>query len=87
MFDDLLVSLEEFTDFKRQVQGAIPVQYMNIGALVGQVVSYDHLRGGKVKGGVNGEKDDANWVSVDVASPLKYVICAEEEGGVGVSAI
>ena len=55
MFDDLLVVLEELTDFEGQVQGAIPVQYMDVRALVCQVISYDHLRGGEMKGGINGE--------------------------------
>ena len=64
MFNDLLIGLDELTDFVGQAQGAIPVQDVNIGALVCQVVSYDHLRGGKMEGGINGEKDDADGVSV-----------------------
>ena len=87
MFDDLLVVLEELTDFEGQVQGAIPVQYMDIWALVCQVVSNDHLRGGEVKGGINGEEDDADWVSVEVTTPLEYVISNEKEGGVGVPVV
>ena len=51
------------------------------------MVSYDHLRGGEVEGGIDREKDDANRVSVDFTSPLEYVICTEEERGMGVSAI
>ena len=83
MFDDLLVVLEKLTDFEGQVQGAIPVQYMDIWALVCQVISDDHLRGGEVKGRVNGEEDNANWVSVETATPLEYVICTDKERGMG----
>ena len=87
MFDDLLVVLEKLTDFEWQIQGAIPVQYVNVGALVCQVVSDDHLGGGEVKGGVNGKENDANWVSVEATTLLEYVICTEEERGMGVPVV
>ena len=87
MFDDLLVVLEELTDFEGQIQGAIPVQYVDVGARGCQVISYNHLGGGEVEGGINREKNDANRISVKPTAPLEYVICTEEERGMGVSVV
>ena len=40
-----------------------------------------------MKGGIDGEENDADGVSVDRALPLEYVIGTEEERGMGVSAV
>ena len=40
-----------------------------------------------MEGRVDGEEYDADWVSVEAAAPLEYVISTDEERGMGVSVV
>ena len=54
---------------------------MDDGALIDGVVRIDNLRGGESKKGIDRDENDADGVTVNRASPLKVMICADEEGG------
>ena len=36
-----------------------------------------------MEGGVNGEQDNADRISMNGTSPLEHVVCSYEKGGVG----
>ena len=55
------------------------------GALVDGVVRVDYLGGGELEEGIDGNKDDANGITMNGTSPLKVMISANEEGGSDVS--
>ena len=53
---------------------------MNDGALIDRVVRVDNLWGGKPEEGIDGDKDDANGITMNGASPLKVMVGSDEEG-------
>ena len=58
---------------------------MNDRALIDGVVRIDHLRGRKAEEGVDGNENNANRVVMNGASPLKMMICSDEERGSNIS--
>ena len=44
------------------------------GALINGVVRVDHLGGGELEQGIYRNEDNANWVGMNGASPLKVMI-------------
>ena len=58
---------------------------MNDWALVNGVIRINHLGGGEAKEGIDGNEDDANWVIMNGASPLKMMISGDKKGGSNVS--
>ena len=58
---------------------------MNDGALIDRMIRIDDLRGGKPEEGIDGNKDDTNGITVNGTSPLKVMICSDEEGRSNVS--
>ena len=52
---------------------------MNDGALIDRMIRVNDLWGGEPKKGVDGDKDDANGITMNGTSPLKVMICANEE--------
>ena len=58
---------------------------MDDGALIDGVVRVDYLGRRESEEGIDGDKDNANGVTVNGTSPLKVMICADEKGGSDVS--
>ena len=55
------------------------------GALVDGVVRVDYLRRGESEEGVDGDKDDADGITMNGTSPLEVMICSDEEGRSNIS--
>ena len=53
---------------------------MHDGALIDGVVRIYDLWGRESEEGIDGNKDDANGITVNGTPPLKVVICAYEKG-------
>ena len=53
---------------------------MNDGTLIDRVVRVDDLRRVKPEEGIDGDKNNANGIGVNGASPLKVMIGADEKG-------
>ena len=50
--------LNGLTGFVGEIEGAVPMRDVNLGATIHQMVRDDDLRGGVVEEGINGEKND-----------------------------
>ena len=55
------------------------------GALIDGVIRIDHLRGGEAEEGIDGNKDNANRITMNGTSPLKVMVCSDKEGWSNVS--
>ena len=77
--------VEELMDCGWNFSRVIPPENMDDGALVDGVVRVDYLWGGEVKEGIDRDKEDADRVIMNRASPLKIMICGDGEGGPNVS--
>ena len=58
---------------------------MNHGALIDGVVRVYYLRGGEAEEGIDGNENHANRITMNGTSPLKVMICSDEEGGSDIS--
>ena len=58
---------------------------MNDGTLIDRVVRIDDLRGGEPEEGIDGDKNDTDGITMNGTSPLKVMICTDEEGGSNIS--
>ena len=56
---------------------------MSNGALIGEMVSQYHLRGGKMKGRVNGQNYYENGEGMLMTTPLENVVSTQKKGGSG----
>ena len=68
------------TGFVWEIEGTIPVRYMNQGAAVHQMVRDNDLRGGVMEERINGEEDDDQGEAMGRAAPLKEMISSKEGG-------
>ena len=58
---------------------------MDDGALINGVIRIYHLRGGKAEERIDGNEDNANRITMNGTSPLKVMICSDEERGSNIS--
>ena len=54
---------------------------MNDGALIDGVVRVDYLGRGESKEGIDGDENNANRITMNGTSPLKVMVCTDEERG------
>ena len=74
---------EDFCYCDGEILGAVPVEYLNGGATVEEMISDDDSRAKEVEEGVNAEVNYCNGEMMVGIAPLEIMIATSEERRVG----
>ena len=69
--------LNRLTSFVWEVEGAIPIRDVNLGATVHQMIRNNDLRSRIVEERINGEEDDDQGETMRRTAPLKEMFSSE----------